>query len=115
MDLFVMDTRHWSGKELGCHGNMTYEETDVALATTSAHARWEPGSDYNCLDYRSLMVEAVVVCQSETKIIQFMTNEKITTTSVKMFTTCQQDVFATGLYVASLSTSCNNVIILSRC
>jgi hypothetical protein len=62
---------------------MTYEETDVALATTSAHARWEPGSDYNCLDYRSLMVEAVVVCQSETKIIQFMTNEKIKTTSVK--------------------------------
>jgi hypothetical protein len=34
----------------------------------------------------------------------------------KNLTTCQQDVFATGWYfVASLSTSCNNAVILSSC
>jgi hypothetical protein len=115
MDLFEMDTRHWSGKELGCHGNMTYEGTDIALTTTSVHARWEPGTDYNCLDYRSLMVEAVVLCQSETKIIQFMTNQKIKTTRVEILTNLSQDVFATGLHAANLSTSCNNANNLSCC
>jgi hypothetical protein len=32
----------------------------------------------------------------------------------KSLATCQQDVFATG-FVASLSTSCNNAVILSSC
>jgi hypothetical protein len=48
---------------------MTYEETDAALATTSARELEEgPGADCNYLGYRNLRTEAVAVFRSEKKI-----------------------------------------------